>query len=72
MHLHALAAQNVTIAAADFSIRIRAGETIWTESSHKYTLQELPEIAAQAGFVPLTRWMDHEWPFVEALWTVRP
>jgi len=72
MHLHALVRQNVTITAADFSLHIRAGETIWTESSHKYTLQELPAMAAQAGFVPLARWVDQEWPFVEALWTVRP
>jgi L-histidine Nalpha-methyltransferase len=71
MHLHALAEQNVTIAAADFSFVIRAGETIWTESSHKYTLPELPAIAARTGFAPLSQWVDQEWPFVEALWTVR-
>jgi len=71
MHLHALAGQNVTIAAADFSIRISAGETIWTESSHKYTLQELTALAAHTGFAPLTQWVDQEWPFVEALWTVQ-
>jgi L-histidine N-alpha-methyltransferase len=71
MHLHALTDQNVTIAAADFSLHVRAGETIWTESSHKYTLQELPTIAARTGFAPLAHWVDQEWPFVEALWTVR-
>jgi dimethylhistidine N-methyltransferase len=71
MHLHALADQNVNIAAADFSLRVRAGETIWTESSHKYTLQELPTIAARTGFGPLAQWVDQEWPFVEALWTAR-
>jgi L-histidine N-alpha-methyltransferase len=71
MHLHALADQNVNIAAADFSLRVRAGETIWTESSHKYTLQELPTIAARTGFAPLAHWVDQEWPFVEALWTIR-
>jgi L-histidine N-alpha-methyltransferase len=72
MHLHALADQDVTIATADFSVRIRAGDTIWTESSHKYTLAELPLLAARAGFRHRMHWVDQEWPFVEALWTVQP
>ena len=72
MHLHALANQDVTIAAADFSTHIRAGETIWTESSHKYSLQELPVLAERTGFAPRKHWVDQEWPFVEALWTVQP
>ena len=72
MHLHALRDQDVTFTAVDFSIHIRAGETIWTESSHKYQLQELPAMAARAGFTPLKHWVDQEWPFVEALWTIQP
>ncbi len=72
MHLHALADQDVTILAADFSIHIRAGETIWTESSHKFSLQELPVLAERTGFAPLKHWVDQDWPFVEALWTVQP
>jgi uncharacterized SAM-dependent methyltransferase len=34
------------------------GESIWTESSYKYTWSELRRIAASAGFTVERRWTD--------------
>ena len=75
MHLRSRASQSVCIGGggfgASFNIRFQAGETIWTESSHKYRLDDLREMAEQAGFAIRAQWVDAEWPFVESLWTTR-
>ena len=70
MHLASLRNQTVTISALDARISFTAGETIWTESSHKFTEQELDDFALWAGFQPVASWNDREWPFLEALWRV--
>lgn len=69
MHLRSRANQTAFIAGAGFTVRFQAGETIWTESSHKYRVDELGEIAEQTGFAVRAQWVDGEWPFVESLWT---
>ncbi|HLH41236.1 MAG TPA: L-histidine N(alpha)-methyltransferase [Bryobacteraceae bacterium] len=68
MHLRSRIDQRVTIRDAEFECFFRAGETIWTESSHKFDAAEIPEIARQAGFEPEAQWIDREWPFAENLW----
>lgn len=68
MHLRSRADQTVTIAGAGFRCRFSAGETIWTESSHKFHAGEIPEMARQTGFLPEAQWIDEEWPFAENLW----
>jgi L-histidine Nalpha-methyltransferase len=68
MHLRSRVDQQVTIREADFSCHFRADETIWTESSHKFELDEIPEIARETGFRPEAQWIDQEWPFAENLW----
>jgi dimethylhistidine N-methyltransferase len=70
MHLRSRVNQTVFIAQADLSVPLRAGETIWTESSHKFQLAELGAIAEQTGFHVAGRWIDEEWPFADSLWTV--
>jgi len=70
MHLLSGRDQTAYIGALETSFHFRAGETIWTESSHKFTLAELDDYARASGFTPLKAWADHEWPFVEALWKV--
>jgi len=67
MHLRSLREQTVTIPACDLSVSLREGETIWTESSHKYAAPEVFEIAAKAGFYCQAQWIDHDWPFAENL-----
>ncbi len=39
MHLRSRVDQTAFIAAADLTVRLQAGETIWTESSHKFQLR---------------------------------
>ena len=51
---------------ADFRVR-KAGESVWTESSHKYTAEEIFETALRAGFRCQAQWIDEEWPFAENL-----
>jgi dimethylhistidine N-methyltransferase len=67
MHLRSTRAQTVSIPRAGLSIHLRRGETIWTESSHKYNLGEVSAIAAQSGFRCDAQWVDSEWPFAESL-----
>ena len=70
IHLLSLVSQTVRIPAADFEFTLRAGETIWTESSHKFVLDEIPELARKTGFLSVGQWVDAAWPFAENLWLV--
>ena len=63
MHLRSLRRQTVNIARCDFSVTFLANETIWTESSHKYSREEVFAMAKQAGFECVGQWVDQEWPF---------
>jgi uncharacterized SAM-dependent methyltransferase len=67
MHLRSTTEQRVTIRHAGFTVMFREGETIWTESSHKYTLQGISELAGRSGFRKKAQWVDEEWPFAETL-----
>jgi len=67
MHIRSLKKQTVAIPAAALSVTLLEGETIWTESSHKYSLGEISRIAAGAGFRCDAQWIDEEWPFAENL-----
>jgi L-histidine Nalpha-methyltransferase len=67
MHIRSRREQAVTISASDLSVNLREGETIWTESSHKYAPEEVLEIAGKAGFHCEAQWIDAEWPFAENL-----
>jgi len=67
MHLQSTRRQKVSIPAADLAIEFLAGETIWTESSHKYSAGEVRETALQTGFRCDAQWVDEQWPFAENL-----
>jgi dimethylhistidine N-methyltransferase len=68
MHLRSVGEQSVHVGADGFKCTLSDGETIWTEASHKYVAEELPEIAERTGFRQETSWVDEEWPFAESLW----
>ena len=70
MHLRSINDQTVEIPGADLTITLEDGETIWTESSHKFHLGELPSMAGQTGFKQQACWVDREWPLAECLWQV--
>jgi L-histidine Nalpha-methyltransferase len=65
MHLRSKKRQTVTIHGADLTVTFDAGETIWTENSHKYSLAEVNSMAQTAGFSREAQWIDAEWPFAE-------
>src|ERR1700692_4072260 len=50
MHLRSKRQQTVRIPAADLRVEFLEGETIWTESSHKYSVDEVFQMAHNAGF----------------------
>jgi len=70
MHLLSCRDQAVYIGALESSFKFRAGETIWTESSHKFRASELGDYARVSGFATVATWVDPEWPFAETLWRV--
>jgi len=67
MHLESKRAQVVSIPAAEVVVEFREGETIWTESSHKYSAAEIFATAERAGFRCEVQWIDQQWPFAENL-----
>ena len=70
MHLLSCRNQRVYLRSVDLAVDFQAGETIWTESSHKFTQRELDEYARSSGFQAVIAWVDQEWPFAEVLWRV--
>jgi len=67
MHLQSTSEQTVTIPGAGFAVTLKRGETIWTESSHKYSLADILRMAQQCGFRCDAQWVDEEWPFAHTL-----
>jgi len=67
MHLRSKARQSVHIGGSNLSVSFEEGETIWTESSHKYVASEIAELAKHTGFRCDAQWIDHDWPFAENL-----
>jgi len=67
MHLRSTCRQTVQIPAANLRVMLDEDETIWTESSHKYKAEEIPAMAARAGFHCDGQWIDEEWPFGQNL-----
>jgi uncharacterized SAM-dependent methyltransferase len=67
MHLRSTRRQTVHVPAANLRLMLDEDETIWTESSHKYQAEEIPEMAARTGFGCDGQWIDREWPFAQNL-----
>ena len=68
MHLRSRSKQKVAIPEASISVHFEKEETIWTESSHKYSQDELVSLAHHSGFHRQAQWMDQTWGFAENLW----
>ena len=67
MHLLSLFDQTVHIAALKLDVPFVAGETIWTESSHKYTEAGFRDLVQKSGFQPVDQWLAEEQSFLELL-----
>jgi len=58
MHLASLKRQRVTVCGE--RIEFRAGETIHTENSYKYSVESFRAIARGAGWAPVAVWTDRD------------
>jgi len=67
MHLRSRRKQKVHIRLAELTLTLAAGETIWTESSHKYRCDEVVAMGERAGYRSVAQWTDAEWPFAQSL-----
>jgi len=70
MHIRSKRRQVVNIGRDTWSAAFGDGETIWTESCHKYTRAAIAGLAAESGFRLDGQWIDDEWPFAESLFVV--
>ena len=67
MHLRSGVTQDVRIDALDLTVHFMAGETIWTESSHKFRAEAIPAIGQRTGWTCVRQWVDGGWGFAETL-----
>jgi L-histidine N-alpha-methyltransferase len=66
MHLRSRADQVISI-NGNFTVTLKRGETIWTESSYKFLTGQVRATAERAGFACEAQWVDTEWPFAQSL-----
>ncbi len=67
MHLVSCRAQQVAIPSAGCDVCFEAGEFIWTESSYKYTPEQLLAMGTAAGFRSLEQWIESDARFALTL-----
>lgn len=67
MHLVSRRPQIARIPGAGLQIALAEGETIWTESSYKYTPERIAEMGRRAGFACHRQWIDEAAGFATTL-----
>jgi L-histidine Nalpha-methyltransferase len=67
MHLRSTRRQTAHISGASLDVTLESGETIWTESSHKYRCEEAAKMGSTSGFRCEAQWVDAEWPYAQSL-----
>jgi dimethylhistidine N-methyltransferase len=67
MHLVSRCSQVVRIAAAGLELTIAEGESIWTESSYKYSPAGIIAMIQRAGFRLVEQWVDRQDGFAVTL-----
>jgi L-histidine Nalpha-methyltransferase len=60
MHLVARSDQTIAIPRAHVEEHLRAGQTIWTESSYKYVPEQIDDLLESCGFNPTAQWIDRD------------
>ena len=58
IEMHLVSLKNQTVRIRETEISFKLGESIWTESSYKYTVEEFAHLAATAGFSVERVWTD--------------
>ena len=67
MHLVSRGRQRVSVEAAGVDFVMEDGESIWTESSYKYTPDQMALALGQAGFRLVEQWIDEPGGFALTL-----
>jgi len=67
MHLVARSPQRIHVPNANTDVRLRTGDTIWTESSYKYEPDGITKLLRPAGFEPTAQWIDQQDAFALTL-----
>lgn len=58
IEMHLVSRKDQTVTIQDRAFRFRDGETIHTENSYKYHVEEFTALAGQAGFSAVRTWVD--------------
>jgi L-histidine Nalpha-methyltransferase len=58
MHLVSRSRQRVQVRASRLDITFDVGESIWTESSYKYRIEDLAPMLDRAGFQVTGQWQE--------------
>lgn len=67
MHLRATRAQRVWVPRLELDLHFATGETVWTESSHRFSLEELRAWGFEARLACTRSWVDPDWPLALCL-----
>jgi len=68
VEMHLVSQREQVVHLDNVTIRFAKGETIWTESSYKYNLDEFEQMAAAAGFKVERVWTDErQWFSIQYL-----
>ena len=69
MHLVSMSDHVVRIPAAESTVSFASDEWIWTESSYKYTADQIVDMGAEASFACRDQWVDGDAGFALTLFT---
>lgn len=72
IEMHLVATRDVGFTVSGRRFAMTEGETIHTENSHKYTLEEARLLARAAGWEPLSAWIDDRQLFSLHVWRATP
>jgi len=72
IEMHLVARRACEVHLRGETIRFAEGESIWTESSHRFRTDELRAWGDESGFACAGQWTDAEWPFAHTLLRARP
>jgi dimethylhistidine N-methyltransferase len=60
IEMHLISLKNQVVLLEEIPIHFREGESIHTENSYKYSVQEFQNLAHQAGWKPIEVWTDQD------------
>ncbi len=66
-HLVSTRTQTVSIPKADLTLTLQDGDTIWTESAYKYSIETVFALLEDAGFTRVQSWVEETAQFALAL-----